>query len=466
MKLGYNSGSCGSGKTSAVFKIINEVLKIKQHNFIIVQGTKILINSSVQTLQTVYGISATAIYSTGLPDDNVMDRVTDYIKAPTSNVLFITDKIFWRLNPSVLKNFTVYVDDVTTSLEFDKINDISPYLKQSARYEVFDDITSFNSSYEYVTATSKEQDGDILIEVRKKFKVTEQNDKFFMNRSWFDDEKVDQLRILAYKDLTKYLGLDITFMANDFENTLIYLANKDIFEKVELELRKRKVPYQDRIVVKYFSNSKLTTSYKNKNQDKLKAVYDYLNKELNGKKFYWTNNNKDGDQYSLVGDYISPNSRGLNEYQDYSACVWLASMHPDDSEIKSLEYLFGITREQVLQAREYEMLHQFIMRGCVRKYDSADTQVIYVFDERQAKSLVANPEYIDIGIDDDVVVKKNGRPPKANALDANRRKQVSRCLKTNPSLPEFLKWMDDIGATAIERGELMKRFEKKQNKGT
>lgn len=466
MKLGYNSGSCGSGKTSAVFKIINEVLKIKQHNFIIVQGTKILINSSVQTLQTVYGISATAIYSTGLPDDNVMDRVTDYIKAPTSDVLFITDKTFWRLNPSVLKNFTVYVDDVTTSLEFDKINDLSKYSKNSARFDIFNELVRFNDSDEYVTATSKEQDGDIVDAVRKKFKVIEQNDKFFMNQSWFDDDSVEQLRILAYKDLTKYQGLDITFMANDFENTLIYLANKDIFEKVELELRERKVPYQDRIIVKYFSRSKLTTSYKNKNQDKLKAVYDYLNKELNGKKFYWTNNNKDGDQYSLVGDYISPNSRGLNEYQDYSACVWLACMHPDDAEIKSLEYVFGITREQVLQAREYEMLHQFVMRGCIRKYDSTDEQVIYVFDERQAKSLVASPEYIDIGIDDDVVVQKIGRPPKVNSLDANRRKQVSRFLQTNPTLPEFMKWMDKINATTSERGELMKRFEKKQNKGT
>ncbi len=55
----------------------------------------------------------------------------------------------------------------------------------------------------YVTATKKEQDGDLHKSIQKQFSVTEQNDKFFMNKSWFaqkDTEPRIQLRsaTLAY----------------------------------------------------------------------------------------------------------------------------------------------------------------------------------------------------------------------------------------------------------------------------
>jgi hypothetical protein len=52
-------------------------------------------------------------------------------------------------------------------------------------------------------------------------------------------------------------------------------------------------------------------------------------------------------------------------------------------------------------AREYESLHQFVLRGISRNFDSTETQIVYVFDEWQARSLTDNIEYIDLGIDDE-----------------------------------------------------------------
>lgn len=401
-KLFCNSGPCGSGKTTALFKIMKANPEMK---FMLVQGTKVLIEQSKQTLLSEYEITATAIYSNGEEGDNVMDRITNFLQEPTSKVIIITDKAFWNLSTSLLDGYRIYLDDVVSFSSFKVINEKEWNMKNLVTSQVFNELKDVIGSIDsegiatYVTATKKEQEGELHKSIQKQFSITEQNDKFFMNNSWFKDRAVKQLTILAYKDLTKYLGLNITFMANDFDNTIIYQAYSDLFEKVDLNLRTRTIPVQDRLVVKYFSKEKLSATWKAGNPKKLKKIYDYLNNELNGTDFYWTNNKKDGDQNTLLGQFISPDSRGLNKFQDHSVCVWLASMKPNPSEAACLKHAFGISGAQIVQAREFETLHQFVMRGVVRNYDSAEIQTVYVFSEEQAKSLVSNPKYIDLGID-------------------------------------------------------------------
>lgn len=458
-KLFYSSGPCGSGKTSELFKIIKVNAEQK---FMIVQGTKVLIEQSKKTLLSEHGITATAIYSSGEEGDNVMDRITDFIQEPTSRVIIITDKAFWNLSTSLLSGYRIYLDDVVSFSTFKVINEKELNMKNLVKLQVFNELNDIADSIDskgnatYVTATKKEQEGELHKSIQKQFSVTEQNDKFFMNKSWFTQMDTEQLTILAYKDLTKYLGLDITFMANDFENTLTYLAYNQLFEKVELNLRTRTVPVQDRLVVKYFSKGNLSATWKMNNPEKYKRVYDYLNTELNGKSFYWTNNKKDGDQYTLLGEFISPDSRGLNEFQDHDTCVWLASMKPNPSEAACLEHAFGISGAQIVQARELETLHQFVMRGCIRKYDSTEIQTVYVFSEEQAKSLVSNPQYIDLGLDNDEP-KKKGAPVKDVTVPATVNASVSRYKKEKaPTVQQFRewvlkkKWSDDVKALVIE----------------
>ncbi|MFR9702210.1 hypothetical protein ACL00O_06885 [Aeromonas sanarellii] len=469
-KLFYNTGPCGSGKTSELFKII----KVNpEQKFMIVQGTKVLIEQSKKTLLSEHGITATAIYSNGEEEDSVMDRITDFIQEPASRVLIITDKAFWNLSTSLLSGYKIYLDDVVSFSAFKVINEKELNMKNLVKLQVFNELNDIADSIDskgnatYVTATKKEQEGELHKSIQKQFSVTEQNDKFFMNKSWFTQMDTEQLTILAYKDLTKYLGLDITFMANDFENTLTYLAYNQLFEKVELNLRTRTVPVQDRLVVKYFSKGNLSATWKMNNPEKYKRVYDYLNTELNGKSFYWTNNKKDGDQYTLLGEFISPDRRGLNEFQDHDTCVWLASMKPNPSEAACLEHAFGISGAQIVQARELETLHQFVMRGCIRKYDSTEIQTVYVFSEEQAKSLVSNPQYIDLGLDNDEP-KKKGAPVKdvtvPQYISKRKYKFIQKCKKDGITLEigMFRKWVydqDDISSDIQD--VLIEKFIKK-----
>ena len=77
-------------------------------------------------------------------------------------------------------------------------------------------------------------------------------------------------------------------------------------------------------------------------------------------------------------------------------CVWLACMRPSETEAKQCELFFRIDGEAIHLAREYESLHQFVLRGISRNFDSTETQTVYVFDEWQASYLTDNIEYIDL----------------------------------------------------------------------
>jgi len=78
-----------------------------------------------------------------------------------------------------------------------------------------------------------------------------------MNNDYFYEPDKVQLNILGWIDLNKYIGLPITFMGANFENSLIYKANLSLFEKADLEgLLTRTTPLNERLKVYYFSNKK------------------------------------------------------------------------------------------------------------------------------------------------------------------------------------------------------------------
>ncbi|MBU9808301.1 hypothetical protein J1785_00695, partial [Rahnella sp. SL6] len=279
------------------------------------------------------------------------------------------------------------------------------------------------------------------------------------------------LSILGWKDLRKYLGLPVTFMGANFENSLIYKANKGMFEEISLEgLQQRKVPLAERLKVYYFSEKiKLSKTWKDSEPVQLLRVYDYLSEVLEGQEYYWTNNNT--DKQKLHKAYkISPDARGHNDYKDRRTCVWLACMRPDDTEAKLCELLLKITGEDIHQAREYESLHQFALRGVSRQFDSTETQIVYVFDKWQAESLSTNIEHIP-GVLENVAPGAPGRPKGATnanrlpALSDTKSKRFSRWKKDNPGLEltsfhAFLKSDVNADLSTDDTTAMLSRFEK------
>ena len=161
-----------------------------------------------------------------------------------------------------------------------------------------------------------EVQGDVVKSILNKLSVLNENDLFIMNNEYFTDAKKEQLNITAWKNLNKYKDLKITFLGANFENSLIYKGNKELFERTEIEgLQTRKTELKKRLKVYYFSKkSKLSRTWKTNNPDKLQKIYSFIDKELEGQDFYWTKNKS--DSWSLKnGTEISPDARGFNQYQ-------------------------------------------------------------------------------------------------------------------------------------------------------
>ncbi|WP_312272691.1 hypothetical protein [Pseudescherichia sp.] len=292
-----------------------------------------------------------------------------------------------------------------------------------------------------------------------------------MNNDYFYEPDKVQLNILGWIDLNKYIGLPITFMGANFENSLIYKANLSLFEKADLEgLLTRTTPLNERLKVYYFSNKKkLSKGWKDNNYEKLNNVYDYLDAELKGQGFYWTNNEKDKHKLQQ-GTRISPDARGHNDYKDRHTCVWSACMRPDDTEAKLCELLLKITGEDIHQAREYESLHQFALRGISRQFDSTETQIVYVFDKWQAESLSTNIEHIP-GVLENVTQGVPGRPPGAKnfnklpELSDTKSRRFNRWKTANPGLEialflEFLNSNTNRDLSTDEKAAMLVRYDK------
>ncbi|MCT4706842.1 type III restriction endonuclease subunit R [Enterobacteriaceae bacterium H16N7] len=364
-----------------------------------------------------------------------------FFKKPTSRALIISDKTFFKIPVDLLQGWQIWLDDVTNFHSYKCINDGNQCIKDLIYHALIKDHEIVDEGTEkYLTAKKKDVKGDILYKVAQELSVISENDIFIMNNDYFKKPDKVQLNILGWKDLKKYIGLPMTFMGANFENSLIYKANISLFEETELDgLSTRQIQLKDRLKVYYFSeNKKLSKGWKDNNHEKVKCIYDYLDAELDGKKFYWANNEKDTHRLQN-GTKISPDARGLNDYKKLNICVWLACMWPDETEAKLCELLLGITGEDIHLAREYENLHQFALRGVSRVYNSTEQQIVYVFDKYQAESLSTNVEHIP-SVLDDVTQGVPGRPEGAKnanklpALSDTKSRRFNRWKAANPGL--------------------------------
>lgn len=432
-KFKYVSAECGSGKTTAICNIINN----STEKYILVQNTQELIKQTAKQINNCEYI----ITDTVSKDESVISSVIEFLSSGSNKTLLITDKTFFKIPRELLSNWNVYIDDVTNFHSFQNINEGSPEIKNVIRNVLIHKVQLLDGKNIYIAAEKNpEVKGDIGKNILNKLSVLNDNDLFIMNNEYFTDAEKEQLNITAWKDLNKYKDVSITFLGANFEKTLIYKGNKELFESTKLEgLLTRKKALKDRLRVYYFSkNHKLSRTWKTNNPDKVQRIYDFLDARLGGQDFYWTKNKSDF-QSLKNGTEISPDARGFNQYQHLMTCVWLACMRPSETEAKQCELFFEINGEEIHVAREYESLYQFVLRGISRNFDSTETQTVYVFDEWQARSLTDNIEYIDLGIDDDEKGQR-GRPQgsmnkeRRFTLDGTKAKRFLRWKGRYPGL--------------------------------
>lgn len=452
-KLKYVSAECGSGKTTSICNIIND----STERYILVQNTQELIKKTAKQLNNCKYI----ITDTVSKDESVISSVIEFLSSGSNKTLLITDKTFFKISVELLSGWNVYIDDVTNFHSFQNINEGNTNIKDAILNSLIHNVQSLDDRNMYIKSERKpEIQGEVLKNILNQLPAINENDIFIMNNEYFTDVEKEQLNITAWKDLSKYKDVSITFLGANFEKSLIYKGNKELFESTELEgLLTRKTELKNRLKVYYFSKKhKLSKTWKTNSPDKVQKIYSFIDEKLEGQDFYWTKNKSDS-QSLKNGTEISPDAGGFNQYQHLLTCVWLACMRPSETEAKQCELFFGIDGEAIHVAREYESLHQFVLRGISRDFDSTETQTVYVFDEWQARYLTDNIEYIDIGIDDDEQ-RPRGRPQgsknkqKRFTLDDKHAKRFRRWKSGNPGLElEAFKVFLASGNTALSPEE-------------
>ena len=92
-KFKYVSGPCGSGKTTKLCEMINEVLTIEGNSdkYIIVQNTQKLAKQTAKNFDD-YKLIISEVKNT---KKNVLNSTLDFLNKPTSKVLIICDKTFF-----------------------------------------------------------------------------------------------------------------------------------------------------------------------------------------------------------------------------------------------------------------------------------------------------------------------------------------------------------------------------------
>lgn len=162
-----------------------------------------------------------------------------------------------------------------------------------------------------------------------------------------------------------------------------------IFEPIEFERRKRLIPTAQRVTIRYFSDHRDSSITRFREGDlPLESVSEWIKIDSGGEPVLWTANEKLRAKVKLdQQDYISPKAHGRNDLQHYKRVAWLTAMKPSQFEVGSLREVCGMTAAELTQWREFNAMYQFVMRGVLRDFSSAEQAVVYVFSRRQAEYL-------------------------------------------------------------------------------
>lgn len=441
--ISYISAPCGAGKTR---HIINKINNDKESTrYLLIQNTLDLIHETIGKITCTYKVITSEQYT------NAFDTCVEYmLNNSHAKVTLITDKVFYRLPIAALKTFKIYIDDCVDFHQFDMISILNDENRLDVARKLFSVVdVSENKNYAELAINDviDDLDGAINENTLKKFKNM---DHIYGNKSFYEKCNIKKTRLLSLVgviDIEKYKELDITFIANDFENSLMFKSNPLAFNKMEIDLLQRKIPIEQRVKVYYFiPGSTYNDTWRRLNRDDYKKIIQYLNDNVKDE-YYWTKNSN--DNVKLNGNFVKPQLRGVNSLQHYSTAVWLCSMKPSPQEISTMMDLYNISASDLIQAREQQTLHQFIQRGLIRNFDSNDIMTVYCMDEQQARTLASEPEFIDISL--------NYFDEKIEPLTPAQRRRINRFVNKKISLDVFRKWL--FGYKNADLTDLQKQIE-------
>ncbi|HGP0855704.1 TPA: DEAD/DEAH box helicase family protein [Yersinia enterocolitica] len=475
-KIKFISSKCGSGKGIYMRDEIKKQLETDNNHHIIVMPTKKLIEQFKGYFSDFYD-NVIAVVSSDEKDfkkyDKLLPRINSVIYSKSSNILMVTEKMFYRIDPLILRDWNVWIDDCNKFCDLkikgirkdDKKELLSIYNKLFITSDSFVEISSIkndpvNFKYKSVKINDKIE---LSEDIESLLKLYQEMSFYHQVVVLYDSliGKAGQLVIAGWYDLSKYVdeGISITYMSNEFESSLLYKRWSYLFEEVKIEVKySDKIQTNDnRIDVKYFfdctkkdrglskgmmCNGKLDSN--------VRLVMEYLKNELKNIDYYWTTNDK--SLFTLGGNKITPNQRGMNHLMDKTVSVFMAAMNAHPNSAEYLRDLFNFTTQDIVEEYEFETMYQFIYRSVVRDYSSSERVIVYVFDSEQAYAIPSGSvQKIDLGLSSNK--KKTGSKEKIDAplaLKNNFKTWKSRNNNRADTFIRFNKWVEKVLRSTIE----------------
>jgi len=87
--------------------------------------------------------------------------------------------------------------------------------------------------------------------------------------------------------------------------------------------------------------------------------------------------------HRVAGEAVKPKAAGLNRLRHHRSCAYLYSSKPVSADAPLMS-LFGMTKQQIMEAREHEDIVQFVYRGAIRDPAYSGDYDVYLYHRDQA----------------------------------------------------------------------------------
>jgi hypothetical protein len=288
--------------------------------------------------------------------------------------------------------------------------------------EFCDTLRRWQSSRPVVNLTSWEQAGD--------------------GRQWWWSSVWKPEKLSAFED--------VMILANSFEETITYKLLKVAgVELVPFAIQDDRVWQPRNLLVRYFADSHQAGSgfWTNKNDpggaEALTKTFDWIRANSQPTNHYYSANLGVLKALTLPGEKLQPKVCGSDAYKHLTCASFIYTAKPSTAEEQAFG-MYGITRDEVIRARQNEDLVQFLWRswlrvpddtrdGEFRVYDREQAEFLKAFIEESGRPITVTLEHVSEAEVDAHKPKPVGRPGTQRSEAEEDTRKHRRTLKDNES---------------------------------
>lgn len=247
--------------------------------------------------------------------------------------------------------------------------------------EFCDTLRRWQSSRPIVNLTSWEQAGD--------------------GRQWWWSSVWNPKKLSAFKR--------VMILANSFEQTITYkLLDHAGVKLVPFAIQDNRSWQHRNLFIRYFAeNHQAGSSFWSNRDDPsgseaLQKTFDWIRANSQPTNHYYSANVDTLKAVTLPGEKLQPKVCGSDAYKHITCASFIYTAKPSAAEEKAFE-LYGITRNEIIRARQNEDLIQFLWRSWLREPNDTRDGEFRVYDRAQAEFLkefieaTGRPISVDLG---------------------------------------------------------------------